>query len=151
MSTELVALDDVERALIHMEAIDIVPPEDISADIVRRILESDTLEEAARDFTADPADSIEGAEVVVTGVAWMKSAFDEGAPVYALMRVHGPTDKRERVVSIGGRSVLAMLLWAQRHEAMPFNGTFRKRPSRSDPSRSYWTFNLAPATVRASK
>ena len=143
MSTDLITLDAVERALLHGEAVDVVEPEEVSDDIVRRILAAESLEEAAQDFTSTPASEIDGMMVEVVGIAWMRSEYGEGAPVYALMQVIPEGSDRKLVVSIGGRSVLAMLLWAQRNEAMPFAGTFRKRASKSTEGHSYWTFSLA--------
>lgn len=144
MSTmDLIKLDDVERALLHGEAVEVVEAGEVSDDIVRRILAAESLEEAAQDFTATPADDIDGIMVEVVGIAWMRSEYKEGSPVYALMQVIPSGDTRKQVVSIGGRSVLAMLLWAQRNEAMPFSGVFRKRPSKSTEGHAYWTFSLA--------
>lgn len=151
MSTDLIKLDDVERALLHGEAVEITDPGDVSDDIVRRILAAESLEEAAQDFTSTPADEIDGMLVEVVGIAWMRSEYGEGSPVYALMQVIPEGDTRRMVVSIGGRSVLAMLLWAQRNEAMPFAGTFRKRQSKSVEGHAYWTFSLAHSAAGKGK
>lgn len=141
--TDLITLDQVERALIDGEAIETVPAEEVTADIVRRILGAETLAEAAQDFTATPAENIEGIIVEVRSVAFMQSAFTEGAPVYALMRCVPDGSSKELVVSIGGRSVMAMLLWALKHGEFPFAGTFRKRQSKTPDGNAYWTFSLA--------
>jgi len=135
--TDLITLDQVERALIDGEAIETVPAEEVTADIVRRILGAETLAEAAQDFTATPAENIEGI------IVFMQSAFTEGAPVYALMRCVPDGSSKELVVSIGGRSVMAMLLWALKHGEFPFAGTFRKRQSKTPDGNAYWTFSLA--------
>lgn len=146
-STELVSLDDVERALLTGEDLAYVDPAEVSADIVRRILAAESLEDAFQSYEATPAEDVADELVTVTGIAWMRSTFNEGPPVYALMQVQRMDDGPPIVVSIGGRSVLAGLLWAMRNDAMPLKGTFRRRQSKSNEGKSYWTFQLAPKPV----
>lgn len=148
MQADLIKLDDVERAILHGEAVDVADPGAVSDDIVARILASETLEDAFQDYTATPCSEIDGMLVTIHGVAWLRSSFDEGPKVYALVQVMPEGSGRMLTVSVGGRSVLAGILWAQRHEAMPFSGTFRRRQSKSDPSRSYWTLQLAAKPVK---
>lgn len=144
MSTqELIPLQDVENALLHGEDVAVVEPAQVSADIIRRVLASETLEDAFQSFDSTPAKDIDGILVTVHSVDWMRSAYEEGAPVYALMRVTEEGDAKVQVVSIGGRTVLAGLLWAQRNDQLPLHGVFRLRQSRSNPENSYWTFSLA--------
>lgn len=151
MSTELTILDDVENALLHGEVFDVATPEDVSGAVIQRILNAETIEEAAQDFTATPASEIAGEVVTVEDVAWLKSDYTEGAPVYALMRVTREDDPRPLTVSMGGRSVLATLLWAQRHNAMPIVGIFRQKQSKSNAERQFWTFQLPTSTANRRK
>lgn len=149
MADELVSLKDVEKAILTGEGMDIIPPEQISADIVRRVLNADTIEEAFGSFDATPATEIEGLGVTVHGVTWMRSSFNEGPPVYALMRVTEDATGVQSVVSMGGQTVMAGLLWAQKHDALPITGVFRRKQSQSGDGNSYWTFRPSVMVAQA--
>ena len=142
--TELITLEQVEDVLLHGGDIDVVSPDAVQDDMVRRILASETLEEAFAGFETVPAAQLEGQLIAINGIAWMRSAFEEGPKVYALLNVTIDSDRSTVTVSMGGRSLMASLLWAQRNEAMPIVGTFRKERSKSNPENSYWLFILNP-------
>lgn len=137
--------EQVAETLLHGNDVDIVSTEDVQDDMVSRILTGDTLEAAFASFESVSAKDLEGMSLQVTGVAWMRSAFTQGPKVYALLRCKLDESGDEVVVSMGGRTLMASFLWAQQHEAMPIRGAFRLLRSKTDPERSYWTFNLAPA------
>lgn len=145
--TEVITVEQVEDVLLHGGELGVVSAEDVQQDIVRRILESESLEEAFRQFQSVPMRDLEGNTITIHGVAWMRSAFKEGPAAYALLDCTVEDDDTHITVSMGGRSLLAGLLYAQRHEAMPFSGVPRLVGSRSDPEKSYWQFTLAPAKV----
>jgi hypothetical protein len=44
---------------------------------------------------------------------------------------------------MGGRSLMASFLWAQRNRAMPIRGEFERQRSNSNTERSFWVFKLA--------
>ena len=143
-SEELVTLEQVEDVLLHGGNIDVVSNDDLQADMVRRILESPDLATAFADFKSQSVDTILQELVEVQGVAWLKSAFKEGPAVYALLKVHIIDSGELVTVSMGGRSLMASFVWAQRNEAMPIRGSFYKEQSRSNPENSFLTFKLAP-------
>lgn len=142
-STELIPLDAVQDVLLHGGALDIIAPEAAQEDMIRRILEASDLKDAFAEYNATPAEQIEGQQVDVTGIAWMKSSFEDGPGVYALMQVVGVESGEQMTVSMGGRSLMASFLWAQRNHKMPIRGVFRKQQSQSNTARSFWTFLLA--------
>lgn len=148
--TDLITLEQVEHALLHGGDIATVSDEEIQTDMVQRILAAETLEEAFAQFTTVPLDSVVQAPVEVQGVAWLKSAFDEGPKVYALLKLALLKDtpgagKRGDIitVSMGGRTTMAAFVWAQRNAKMPFRGSFHREQSRSNASRSFIVFKLA--------
>lgn len=142
-SVELATLEQVEQALLSGQGLDIVAPEQLQDDMVKRILEASDMEHAFQSFKATPVGEIEGIKVIVHGIAWLQSSFDEGSPVYALLSVTVDETGEPLTVSMGGRSLMASFLWAQRNKAMPFSGTFRKEQSRTNSSRAFWTFLLS--------
>lgn len=141
-SVELATLEQVEQALLSGVDMDIVAPEQLQDDMVKRILEAADMETAFQSFTATPAKDIEGIKITIHGIAWLQSSFDDGPPVYALLNVTVDETGEALTVSMGGRSLMASFLWAQRNKAMPFSGTFRKEQSRTNSSRAFWTFLL---------
>lgn len=138
---ELVKYDDIRNALIDMAEAQSVSSDDVQRDIVQRILDAKTIEEAAQSFEATSAQDVEGVPLTVHGIAWLKSSYKEGPPVYALIDCTPHGSKQRLKVSMGGRSAMAFLLWTQHHKAMPFDVVF----SRSDPTEEgsrYWKVNL---------
>lgn len=142
-STELVTLAQVEETLLHGGEIDIVSPDAVQEEMVRRILESESVTDAFADFKATPMADLEGLALSVRGIAWMRSAFKEGPKVYALLDCVVKETGEEVTASMGGRTTMASFCWAQRNEAMPIDGTFVKERSNSDPEKAFWTFKLA--------
>jgi len=148
--TDLISLAEVEHTLLHGGDIAAVSEDEIQQDMVARILAATTLEEAFAQFTTVPLDAVVGAKVEIQGVAWLKSAFDEGPKVYALLKLKlvnahvGAGKQGETItVSMGGRTAMAAFVWAQRNAAMPFRGSFHREQSRSNAARSFIVFKLA--------
>lgn len=143
-STDMVlTATEVAETLLHGSDLDVVSPDAVQDDMVRRILESTSVKDAFAGFESVPAKDIEGQALEVRGVAWMRSAFKEGPKVYALLQCHLKESKQDVVVSMGGRTTMASFLWAQQNEAMPIKGSFVSSRSNSDPEKMYWTFKLA--------
>jgi hypothetical protein len=148
--SELITLEQVEEVLLHGGVFQPVSEEEVQRDMVARILASNTIEEAFDTFQSTPLDAIIGSPVSVDGVAWMKSAFEQGPAVYALLQVtlradHVGTGKKgdKLTVSMGGATTMAAFVWAQRHAKMPFVGAFTRERSRTNPERSFIVFKLA--------
>lgn len=142
-STDLVTIEQVEDVLLHGGEMDIVSPDAVQEDMVRQILAAETVDEAFSGFSATPAAELEGVKLTVRGIAWMRSAFKEGPQVYALLDCVVDETGEHVTVSMGGRSLMASFVWAQRQEAMPLTGTFRREQSNSNTERKFWLFKLA--------
>jgi predicted transcriptional regulator len=141
-STDIVKSDDIRNALIEMAEAQSVTSEDVQRDIVQRILDAETIDEAAQSFEALSAEDVEGRRLTVHGIAWLKSTYKEGPPVYALIDCT-PANTRKRVkVSMGGRSAMAFLLWCQEHRAMPFDVVFTRSEPSGENGYRYWKVNL---------
>lgn len=140
-------VEQVEDVLLHGGELDVVSPDDVQDDMVRQILAADSLDTAFEGFKATPAADLEGVRVTIEGVAWMRSAFDDGPKIYALLRGHISETGLPVTISMGGRSLMASFVWAQRNEAMPLEGTFVRERSNSNAERSFWTFRLAERRV----
>lgn len=142
-TTELVTTEQVEDVLLHGGDLAVVSADSIQDDMVQRVIGAKSLEEAFADFKAVPVAELEGIALEVRGIAWMRSAFEEGPKVYALLDCAHADTGEAVTVSMGGRTLMASFVWAQRNEAMPFKGTFRKERSNTNTERSFWTFKLA--------
>jgi hypothetical protein len=148
--TDLITLAQVEDVLLHGGDLATVSDEDIQTDMVQRILSSETIEEAFAQFTTVPLDNVVQIPVEVEGVAWLRSAFEEGPKVYALLKLKllraapGAGKQGETItVSMGGRTAMAAFVWAQRNAKMPFKGSFHREQSRSNAARGFIVFKLA--------
>ena len=148
--TDLISLEQVEHALLHGGDVAVVSEEEVQTDMVRRILAAQTMEEAFAQFTTVPLDAVVQTPVEVQGVAWLKSAFEEGPKVYALLKLGllkdapGAGKRGDTItVSMGGRTAMAAFVWAQRNAKMPFRGSFHREQSRTNAARSFIVFKLA--------
>lgn len=141
-STDLITLEQVEHTLLHGGDVDIVSSEDVQHDMIQRILSAESLDDAFGGFQATPANEMDGIKISVRGIAWMKSAFQEGPKVYALLDSVVVETGEAVTISMGGATLMASFVYAQRQEAMPIEGTFRKRKSNANTERSFWTFDL---------
>ena len=137
------SLEQVEDVLLHGGDLAVVSADAIQDEMVRRVLEAETAEQAFGGFTATPAAELEGQLLAVHGIAWMRSAFNEGPKVYALLDCIIDATGERVTVSMGGRTLMASFVWAQRNRAMPIVGTFVKERSNSNTERAFWTFRLA--------
>lgn len=139
---ELIPAHDIRNALLNMTEVQAVSSEAVQQDIVRRILEAETIEEAAQSFESVSAEDVEGKVLAINGIAWLKSTYKEGPPVYALVKCVPANTKKEITVSIGGRSVMAFLLWAQEHKVMPFKCVFVRSEPGGEHGYRYWQVKL---------
>jgi hypothetical protein len=144
--TELVKTHELDKMLGILFAdtpLEVVSSEQIQLEMVRRIMQAETMEEAFAEFKSTPMEHVEDVPLHVTGIAWAKSTYEEGAPIFALIRCHVHGDNREMVVSCGGTTVITRLRWAELHEAMPFDVRFVREQSQQNPEYKFWTAKLA--------
>lgn len=140
--TDIIKYEDVAAALIDMTEVQAATSDEVQRDIVQRILASETLEQAFDSFEAVHAEDVEGIPLTIHGIAWLKSSFPQGPPVFALLDCTAENSDKRIKVSIGGRSVMAALLWSQQHKAMPFTLVFVKSDANPSTGFRYWTAKL---------
>lgn len=148
-STDIVHTGEIRAALIEMAEARSITSEQVQRDIVERILAAETIEDAAQSFTAIGAEDVEGVRLTVHGLAWLKSTYKEGPPVYALIDCTPENTKLRVKVSMGGRSAMAFLLWCQEHRAMPFDVVFTRSEPGGENGYRYWQVNLPPKSSKA--
>lgn len=137
--TDVAKLDEMVELLFADAPIEVVSSEEIQLDMVRRIMQAETLEEAMADFTATPLERYEGVPIKVLGVRWAKSAYEAGSPIYAFMTVQVSGDNKIDVVSCGGATVVTRLRWAELHDQYPFSARFVRVQSQQNPEFKYWS------------
>lgn len=140
--TEVIKYEDVAAALIDMTEVQAATSDEVQRDIVQRILASESLEQAFQSFEAVHAEDVEGIPLTIHGIAWLKSNFKDGPPIYALMDAQPENTDRRVKVSIGGRSVMAALLWSSQHKAMPFTIVLVRSDPNPNGGNRYWTAKL---------
>jgi hypothetical protein len=108
-ATDVIALDEVERALLDTSVRLSVPeaePEDATRAIIRSILEA---EDPLAGLEVTPARELLGVPIMLTDVEWRNSDFSESGPgIFAIMRGQ-LEDGSSVIVSCGGANVLAQL------------------------------------------
>jgi hypothetical protein len=118
-ATDVIALDEVERALMDPTVRLSVPdsdPEEASRAIIRSILEAD---DPLVGLEVTPARELLGVPIMLCEVEWRNSDYSESGPgIFALMRGQ-LEDGSVVVVSCGGANVLAQLYRLARDGRLP--------------------------------
>ena len=151
-----VTLEQVEEVLLHGGELAVVDSDDVQTDMVAQILAADTIQDAFAEFKSVNAQTLRGVPLSVDGIAWRRSAFDQGPKVWALLKctlladAPGAGKQGDEIkVSMGGRTTMASFVWAQRHAAMPVYGSFHMEQSTENPERKFYVFKLDPAKLAA--
>lgn len=100
---------------------------DISLDIMERILTADTLENAAGGTT--DLDEVIGVPLTISLKTWQPSDVGE-LGVFAVLDCKDDAG-REHVVTCGGRNVVAIVYRAEKEERFPLRGKFRSVTTRA--------------------
>lgn len=119
MAKEVAVVNNTPDELLLAEAERLGDPELISQEIMRRILEAETVEEVLEMAGTTSAKDIVGVAFTLTDAVIMKSAFDEGAPVYMLLDVADPDTGKAYKVNCGGRNVMAQVYRLKQLGALP--------------------------------
>lgn len=146
-TSQELTLAQVEDVLLHGGDLAVVEADQVQDDMVQRVISAASLEEAFQGFKATPAAELEGIAVTINGIAFMRSAFDEGPKVYALLDAVITESDLPVTISMGGRTLMASFTWALRHDAMPVTGAFVRERSNTNTERQFWTFKLQAKKV----
>jgi hypothetical protein len=117
-------------------------PEQASADIARRILESKTADEVLAESTTLSSDDVLNKSITVLGVSYNKSTFEgEGSSdAYAVVSAVVPATGELLAFTVGGNTVLAQLVKLQALDAFPLTVTLRQKATPT--ARGYYPLYL---------
>ena len=147
-STDIAVIDHeaVTKALLDgIELPEVESGEDASRSIVARILASEDAETVLADSAATPAQEVLGRPLQVYGVRWLRSAYEEGPVVFALLDVADIESGERMTVSCGARNVMAQLLRLDQLGALPVAVVIRKADKAT--ANGYYPLWLAKAEV----
>lgn len=134
---------EILQAIVGGEDLPEASAQQSQSGIVARILSAGGAEAVLDMGEPTKAEELEQVPLNVTGVRWMRSTFDEGPGVYAVVDATR-TDNDEQVkVTCGGVNVMTQLLKLQTMGAFPQNVKIVKatRPTKS----GYYPYWLQPA------
>lgn len=112
MTKEVATREDaaIEAAIRDGVALpEVEEPEEVAKAIVSRILSAPDVESVFATFEATPGKELLGVPLLIRGVRWQRSSFEQGPVLYALLdAVRGDTGEGVTVTT-SGRSVMAAL------------------------------------------
>lgn len=113
-TTEIITLDEaqVEKALrgeLAAEGVSIAiqDPRQVQIDIISRILESEDADAVFQGQTAISGRDVLGRAFTLKGVRWLKSKFDEGLPVFAVLDADMLDDGESLAITTSAGNVMA--------------------------------------------
>lgn len=111
--------DDLEAVIRGDVAPRITDPEEAALAIVERILKAETVEDVLTMAGALGADDVLNRPFLLHGCKWIKSAYEQGAPVFAVIDATFEDTGERTVITCGGRNVLAQIVQLDKLEALP--------------------------------
>lgn len=109
-STDLAQITELEEILLGGKVPDVVDdPADIAREIVAQLLSAESDEELESMGAATGWRELEGVPMQLSGFHWRPSSFDEGAPVYFVVRATRLDTGDKIVLTTGSQNVLAQL------------------------------------------
>jgi hypothetical protein len=119
-STDIIAIDELERALRDgtMPAEVERNPEDVSREIIAQLLDAESDEELER-LEAEPWGGLVGVPFEIHGFVWRPSSFDEGQPVFLVVRALRMDDGSPHVLTTGSGQVMAQLVNLAKRGSLP--------------------------------
>lgn len=114
------SLDELERLLLSGDTPPEVleDPDAISREIIEQILRAESDEELAAVGKATPWSELLGCPVELYDFGWRPSRFEEGSPIFLVVRGRRMDDGSFVVLTTSGRNVIATLLNLKRRGAM---------------------------------
>lgn len=119
MSTEELEVPKSAEELIRAEAEVITDPDQISREIMDRIVQAETPEKVLEQAGTIAAEDYIGKPFVLTDARAMRSALDEGPGVYYALNCVDPETGEPFVMTCGGRNVLAQVFRLKQLDALP--------------------------------
>ena len=118
-STDIVAIDELERSLRTGEAPNEVErdPEEVGREIIAQLLDAATDAELER-TEAEGWSNYLGVPMQVHSFVWRPSAYNEGQPVFLVVRAIDP-DGNPHVLTTGAGQVMAQLVNLAKRNRLP--------------------------------
>lgn len=91
------------------EMVGIEDPQQIQQAITKAILDAPDLDSLLAPTTTTPAAEVTGRPLIIRGLRWMKSSFDEGPSVYVIIEAVARDTGELLTVSCGALGVMAKL------------------------------------------
>lgn len=146
-ATESVALDRLPNVIrehvVSVGAFEEESAEDVQRRIAERILDSETVDQVLSPSVATPWRSMLGTPVVVLGLTWRRSSFDESAGVYAIVEAANPATGEPLTLTTGSFGVMVQLFKLWQMGALP--ATLQLLPLDKRTARGFEVFYLQKA------
>lgn len=119
-STDLAAINELEKALLEGKAPVEVErdPEDVSREIISQLLAAESDEELER-IEAEGWGEFVGVPFEILDFIWRPSSFDEGQPVFLVVRAMRMDDGTPHVLTTGSGQVMAQLANLAKRNRLP--------------------------------
>ena len=120
--TQVLSDEQVEAALrgdLSEIKVAIQDPREVQLDIIKRILESPDAEAVFQGQQARGGKEVLGRPFTLRGVRWLKSSFDEGLPVFAILDASFLDDGEQLAVTTGSTNIMAQAYQLHRLGALP--------------------------------
>lgn len=155
MSDELVVGTEITPAMVEqaittgeLDMPEVESNEDAHRAIVARILAADTPEALLQMTNTTPLQDMEGIALEVTDVRFMRSAYDEGPPIYALVDAVNLETGEAVTITTGSLNVLAQLVAAKGKGWLPIRGVPTPSKQTAAGFKAWW-LAAPPAGLRA--
>jgi len=134
-------IDDagIAQYLDDMRGADDETPEQVQAEIARRILSATSMDDVWGATKTLSARDLLNTPLVVESVRWVKSAYNNGAPKFAVVDAKNVYGDAPVVFTCGALNVVLTLYKAQKFDALPMPVVMREKPSSSTAGRSVIT------------
>jgi hypothetical protein len=119
-ASDLAAINELEKALLEGKAPVEVDrdPEDVSREIIAQLLSAESDEELER-LEAEGWGDFVGIPFEVLDFVWRPSSFDEGQPVFLVVRAIKLDDGSPHVLTTGSGQVMAQLANLAKRDRLP--------------------------------
>lgn len=119
-ASDIAAVKELEQALLSGKApIEVErDPEDVSREIIAALLSAESDEELER-LEAEGWGEYEGVAFEILDFVWRPSSFDEGQPVFLVVRALSMEDGSPHVLTTGSGQVMAQLANLAKRDRLP--------------------------------
>lgn len=138
-STDVAAIGELEQALRTGVAPEVAEqnPEDVARELIEQLLSAETDEELERPEAEGWGEYV-GVPFEVQSFVWRPSSFDEGQPVFLVVRATDLRDGRLRVLTTGSGQAIAQLVNRAKRGSLPAVLELRSTETKAKGRTVYW-------------